>query len=486
MPKGYVYNKVNFTSSPPETTSNLKKLLPNYLNYDDGAYRYEFTSSKFDEVNKVTTDIYTVYSQKWPLEQKEYYSQNLWHHKLIIYKPETVLHKTALLYVVGGYSADNEGKAELMPPAGHEQLDFANIAQNNKAIVSEIQNVPNQFLSFEGEEKPKKEDEIIAYSYKKFLGNPEENIYLPAHLPMAKAVCKAMDTIQTVMLEENNFTIDDFVLSGASKRAWAAWLATACDERVSAIIPVVLDILNVEESLKSIVKTYSGKCPPALGDYVAAGVIAQLDTPNFDKLMEIEDPLTYAQDPTYKDRLSIPKLIINSSGDDFFAPDSSSLYFSVLPGESNLLRYLPNSPHYFNKKIVGDALNDYFGCHLNNIAMPKVTWSFTDHSIDVTASHAPTYAKLWRAENPDARDFRFNKYPNGEGDIKYVEYYLPCKSEEGIYKVHAEFPDNTDLENSFELYQGWQAAFVELGFDLNGHNMIVTTGVNITPDSYDI
>ncbi|MCC2646846.1 MAG: hypothetical protein K0R02_911 [Rickettsiaceae bacterium] len=478
MPKGYVYNKANFTSSLPETTTTFKEVLPNYLNYNDGVYRYEFTSSKFDELNKVTTETYSVYSQKWPLEQKEYYSQNLWHHKLIIYKPETVIYKTALLYVNGGYSADIEGNVVLTPPAGHEQLDFANIAQNNKAIVSEIQNVPNQFLKFEGEDKPKKEDEIIAYSYKKFLENPEENIYLPAHLPMAKAVCKAMDTIQTVVLEEHNVIIDDFVLSGASKRAWAAWLATACDERVSAIIPVALDILNVRESLKSIVKTYGGKCPPALGDYVAAGVIKQLDTPQMEKLMEIEDPLNYAKDEKYRDRLSIPKYVINNSGDDFFVPNSSSLYFSALPGQSNLLRYLPNSPHYFNKKMVGDALNEYFDCHLNNIEMPKVTWSFTDHSIDVTASHAPTFAKLWCAENPKARDFRFNKYPNGEGDVKYIDSSLDHNVyEDSAYKIHAELP---------EIEEGWQAAFVELGFDSEGHNMIVTTGVNITPDSYDI
>ena len=32
----------------------------------------------------------------------------------------------------------------------------------------------------------------------------------------------------------------------------------------------------------------------------------------------------------YRQRLSIPKYIINSSGDDFFTPDSSQFYFKKL------------------------------------------------------------------------------------------------------------------------------------------------------------
>ena len=49
----------------------------------------------------------------------------------------------------------------------------------------------------------------------------------------------------------------------------------------------------------------------------------QLDTPAFQKLMEIEDPYSY------RDRLTMPKLIVNAAGDQFFLPDSSQLLFRL-------------------------------------------------------------------------------------------------------------------------------------------------------------
>ncbi len=61
-------------------------------------------------------------------------------------------------------------------------------------------------------------------------------------------------------------------------------------------------------------------------------------TPQFEALMKIEDP--YA----YRDRLSLPKFIVNSAVDQYFLPDSSQFYFDGLPGEK-YLRYLPNTDH---------------------------------------------------------------------------------------------------------------------------------------------
>jgi len=57
--------------------------------------------------------------------------------------------------------------------------------------------------------------------------------------------------------------------------------------------------------------------------------------------MKIEDPYSY------RDRFTMPKLIINSTGDQYFLPDSSQFYFDALPGEK-YLRYVPNTKHSLN------------------------------------------------------------------------------------------------------------------------------------------
>ena len=77
--------------------------------------------------------------------------------------------------------------------------------------------------------------------------------------------------------------------------------------------------------------------------------------------MKIEDPYSYLSpeyDKKYQSRLSIPKYIINSSGDDFFVPDSSKFYFNKLPGNQNYIRYLPNSMHYLSGNPISDALGN--------------------------------------------------------------------------------------------------------------------------------
>jgi PhoPQ-activated pathogenicity-related protein len=50
-------------------------------------------------------------------------------------------------------------------------------------------------------------------------------------------------------------------------------------------------------------------------------------------LYAIEDPYSY------RDRLTMPKFIVNASGDQYFPPDSSQFYFGDLPGEK-YLRYV--------------------------------------------------------------------------------------------------------------------------------------------------
>ena len=54
--------------------------------------------------------------------------------------------------------------------------------------------------------------------------------------------------------------------------------------------------------------------------------------------MRIEDPYEY------RDRLTMPKFLVNATGDQFFLPDSWKFYLGDLPGETHV-RYVPNADH---------------------------------------------------------------------------------------------------------------------------------------------
>ena len=65
---------------------------------------------------------------------------------------------------------------------------------------------------------------------------------------------------------------------------------------------------------------------------------SEINNPMMDKMTAIIDPLSY------KDRLTMPILSITATGDEFFAPDDTYLYFDQLLGPK-YLRILPNIEH---------------------------------------------------------------------------------------------------------------------------------------------
>ena len=132
-----------------------------------------------------------------------------------------------------------------------------------------------------------------------------------------------------------------FVVSGASKRGWTTWTTAAVDTRVIAIAPAVIDMLNVEPSFVHHYRAY-GDWSDAVKDYTEQGIMDWMGTPQFRALMKIEEPYEY------RDRLTMPKYLVNASGDQFFLPDSSRFYFDDLKGEKHL-RYEPNASHSLEK-----------------------------------------------------------------------------------------------------------------------------------------
>jgi len=396
-----------------------------------------------------TAYVYYMASQNWRIALSEV-DRSLWEHWLTIIVPNALSHSTALLFITGG---GNGGS----PPGGVNGT-LAQIAVGSQSIVAELRMVPNQPIRFLDEADPRyissgrSEDELMAYAWDKFktTGDPT---WLP-RLPMTKAVVRAMDTVQVFYP-----TISGFVVAGASKRGWTTWTTAAADARVVAIIPMVIDVLNIEVSMQHHWDAY-GFWAPAIQDYADMGVMDWLHTPTFRALLAIEDPYSYVE------RLTMPKYIMNSTGDQFFLPDSSQFYFDALWGEKHL-RYMPNSDHGGNSDTWFDFYA-FYNAFLNGVARPEFTWTKeADGSLHVRATTTPTHVLLWQATNPYARDFRLQTIGSA--------WTSSTLSDQGGQVYVAQVP---------EPAQGWTAFMVELEFPSGGlYPFKMTTEVSVIPQT---
>jgi PhoPQ-activated pathogenicity-related protein len=421
--------------------------LDRYVAQADAAYRFKLVRS-YPNIDH-TLHVIDMVSQTW-LSPAEV-DRTEWQHWLTIVVPRGIASSTALLFIGGG---NNNDAAPLTVDS--RLLSAANAA---RAAVAELHMVPNQPLTFKGEAKGRTEDALVAYAWDKYLrgGDPK---WLP-RLPMTKAAVRAMDTVAAFMKskEGGGHTIDKFVVAGASKRGWTTWTTAAVDKRVVAIVPMVIDLLNLEPSMTHHYRSY-GRWAPAIQDYERMGIMKWLGTPQFRSLLETVEP--YA----YRDRYTMPKLIVNASGDEFFLPDSSQFYFDQLPQEKYLY-YVPNTSHSLNQNSAFESLVSFFQSILNGTPRPQFSWTLPkEGGIFLKVTDKPAEVSLWQATNPNARDFR--------KDTLGLAYQSTPLTEqgEGVYKAVVAPPK-----------QGWTAYFVELVFPGNGrYPFRFSTPVRVTPE----
>lgn len=397
-----------------------------------------------------TTFLLEMTSQAW-LTTNEV-DRPLWKHWLLVVRPDKVASSKSLLYISGGA---NDGKEPKGPEAS-----LAQIAITTKSFVTELKMVPNQPLVFAGETEGRSEDALIAYTWDKFLRTGDEK--WPARLPMTKAAVRAMDTVISFCgsPEGGHQTVDGFVVAGGSKRGWTTWTTAAVDMRVIAIVPIVIDLLNIEPSMLHHYAAY-GFWAPSIGDYTALRIMDWNGTPQYRALMRIEEPYQY------KSRYTLPKLLINASGDQFFLPDSSQFYFDDLPGVK-YLRYVPNADHSLKGSDARESLLAFYNAILYQQPLPQLSWKLPpDGSIRVETRDKPEQVKLWQTTNPDARDFRIETF-----GPKWESTTLTDQGG-GVY-----------LGKILSPPKGWSAFFVELTFASGCPAPFkFTTPVRVLPDT---
>ncbi len=422
--------------------------LDRYVAAPDASFRYELVSER--RLPGATMYVLDMVSQTWR-DLKEV-NRTEWRHWLTILRPDEVDSSTGFLLIAGGSNGSK-------PPQAPDSF-LAAMAAETRTVVAAVRMIPNQPLVFAGDgQGPRSEDALIAYTWDKHLRGGDDS--WPARLPMTKAAVRAMDAVSGFCASEQGggVKVDRFVVAGASKRGWTAWTTAAVDRRVVAIAPLVIDALNLEESFEHHYRAY-GFFSPSVGDYQAMHIMDWFGTPQIRALLQIEDPYSYL------DRLTLPKFLVNSSGDQFFLPDSSQFYFGQLKGEKHL-RYVPNTDHGLSKSDAQESLAAFYRSIVEAKPRPRYSWGLDkDGGIQVSVEDQPLAVRLWQATNPRARDFRLETI----GAAWRSSDLQPAKGSTYVARVAPP-------------QEGWTAYFVELTFAGPGkYPLKFTTGVRVVPD----
>jgi PhoPQ-activated pathogenicity-related protein len=434
------------------SVSAQQTALDRYVAKSDPAYSWKLVNTTQGEGYK--SFVLELTSQQWRTEKDV--DRPIWKHWLTIVKPDKPSANKALLFIGGG---NNNDKAPATVP---ERVTM--FALESNTVVAELGQVPNQPLFFnDSKDKGRSEDDLIAYTRVKHFSTKDDEWLV--RLAMVKSGVKAMDAIQEFLASDDGgkFKVDQFVVSGGSKRGWTTWLIGAVDERVIAIMPTVIDALNSEAITRHHFEAY-GFFSPALKDYVNHGLFPhKIGTPEYRAVLAVEDPYNYRN----RERLQIPKYLVNASGDQFFLPDNSQFYFGDLQGEKHL-RYVENAKHNLAGSDARESMLAFYQAVLKGKARPRYSWKKEkDGSLTVKVADKPKEVNLWQAINPKARDFRVDTIGNA---------YLKTQLQEqkgGVYVGRVSKPA-----------VGFTAYFVELVYDIGEkYPLKFTTEVSVTPNT---
>lgn len=387
-------------------------------------------------------------SQEW--RDRTEVDRPLWEHGLGIIEP-WFSDNQAILFINGGSNDDD--------PPQEVADDIALVAFLIGVKYVQLDQVPNEPLTFTDESKPRSEDEILAYSLDKAINT--EDMEWPVHLAMTKSAVRAMDVVQELLPG-----IDKFAVAGGSKRGWTAYLTAAVDPRVRVLVPASIDIANVREITFHHFAVY-GCYTPAVQDYVNFDLFCRLDEPAVDSIEHavatIVDPLTYVE------KYTMPKFLANSAGDEFFPPDSSRFYWSELP-DKKWMRYTVNTSHSQEQDPTAITAPLFAADRmLDGKPLPLIAWKVgepelggDDYLLTVQSDTAPLAVTLWQAHNPKARDFRLE-------EIGPVWTSTQLSDQGGnLYEASVPLPD-----------MGWTAFLVELRY---GDGIILSTQPTVIPD----
>jgi len=430
---GFLLHSCVKQDDPAQDITTPENALLHYLNNADSTYQWELQNS-YDILDVKAYDLLLT-SQQW----REY----TWKHQLTIFIPPDIRYDGALLWITGGSLRD--GLPKWASENDEETWTFGIAAASNHAVTAILRQTPNQPLY-----NDLSEDALISYTLHNFQSDGDYS--WPLLFPMVKSAVRAMDAVQEFSKETANHEITGFLVSGASKRGWTTWLSGVSDSRVKAIAPAVIDILNMPVNLDYQLAVW-GDYSIEIADYVELGIPQSINTGQGNALATMIDPYSY------RDKLTMPKLLLIGTNDPYWPVDAVKNYFNDLKGE-NFIHYTPNAGHGLNGGQ--EAKRSIYAFFCNTFApLPyaecswEVSESGTGITLDVEGSeNAILAAYLWSADSQD-RDFRNEEWSSSDLDV----------------------PDHSTLNTTVSYPgSGFRAFYIELKYrDLYGREYTLST-----------
>lgn len=358
--------------------------LQSYLNTKDTVFKWMIH-------DKFKSDGVTLYrilftSQQWRGIK--------WKHELTVIVPDEVEYNDALLFITGGSVKDGQ-------PNIHEWTEaltvgLSRVAVTNKTIAAIIWQVPNQPLYDD-----LTEDALISYTLHNYQN--DNDLTWPLLFPMTKSAVRAMDVVQKFSGKELKWEIDQFIVSGASKRGWTTWLTGAVDSRVKAIGPMVIDVLNMPVNI-DYQRDVWGDYSIEIADYVNLGIAQQVNTPEGIDLVKMIDPYSYRKS------LTMPKMIFMGTNDPYWPVDAVKNYIDSIPGVNHIC-YTPNAGHDLGGGEKAFAtLSAFVGTTVTDGKYPVCNYTVSQVNGEVLVKVTATpellvNTILWSADSED-QDFR--------------------------------------------------------------------------------
>jgi PhoPQ-activated pathogenicity-related protein len=366
-----------------EAKAAIPTALQEYVDAPDDSYKYEVVGS--EKIDGCTVHKLDLTSQTW---------QDIpWKHALYIYVPANVQHKqTVLLFITGGRVGGT--------PSGDDMKMAAKIAQAAAMPVAFVHQVPNQPLLGD-----KVEDDLISETFLRYVDSRDAT--WPLLFPMVKSATAAMTAVQDFGSQNYGVDVEQFVVTGGSKRGWTSWLTAVADDRVAGIAPIVIDTLNMPAQMKYQLETW-GEYSEQIADYTSKGLVEVMEN-------QPEIPLWKWVDPyTYRSVLTLPKLLINGTNDRYWTVDAMNVYWDDLQGEKHV-RYVPNAGHGLDDGKEGALMTlAAFAQHVaEDKSLPELKWTHEgddgEYRLTINSTPAPESVRLWVAKS-DTKDFRNAKW----------------------------------------------------------------------------
>lgn len=413
--------------------------LQRYLHNGDDVYKWELRDSLVTDDGVLYQVMLT--SQLW--------REHTWTHQLNVMVPRHIEYDGALLFISSG-RMQKDNPAE---PEWHDlRIDgliqsVADMAVKNRAVAAALRQVPNQPL-YGG----LVEDELISYTLHQF--QQDGDYTWPLLFPMVKSAVRAMDAVQDIAATRSSKPVGRFLVTGLSKRGWTTWLTASQDDRVEALAPMVIDVLNMPVNLNYQIDVWQ-EYSPQIQDYVALGIVQDIESERGKTLATMIDPYSYRK------KLDKSKMLFMGTNDQYWVVDAVKHYIDSIPGE-NYIHYVPNEGHNLgDKKQAYQALSSFWGFTLQREAYPVVDYKVVEKPTELQLKIRATKSRLvgavlWSATSED-QDFRDEVWASQDLDIK----------------GKAKLTVKTALPKT-----GYKAFYVDLKYrDLNGESYTKSTRV---------